>query len=41
MFVLSATRYMKNEKRVSYLFVRRKISMVRELIDESLNSEKK
>lgn len=41
MFVLSAMRYLSNKKIVTYIFVRRKISVVKELIDESLNSEKK
>lgn len=41
MFVLSALRYIDNKKIISYVFVRRKISVVKELIDEGLNSEKK
>lgn len=41
MFVLSAVRYVDNKKTLSYIFVKRKISFVKELIDEGLNSEKK
>ena len=41
MFVIRAVRYVDNKKTLSYIFLKRKIAYVRELIDEGLNSEKK
>ena len=41
MFILSAVKYIQNKKRQSYIFLRRKTTLVNELISESMHSEKK
>lgn len=43
LFVLSLTSYTKSDgsKHVSYVFLKKKVNTVMELIQESLNSEKK
>jgi hypothetical protein len=41
MFVLSATKYIDNKKTQTYFFLRKRVSVVQELISESMQSEKK
>ena len=40
-FVISATKYVDVKKRQAFFFLRKKISTVNELIQESMQSEKK